>query len=476
MSLEYSPEQKSETASDIPDPEVCATSKAGATSHYDVVVMGAGPAGLAAAFHLRKGGLRVLCIEPDRFPHDRVGESLDWSGPGVLAELGISRDALVAEQVATYKKHIEVVAPERPAYQAKPEPWFRHPPIGFEIVTLQVDRKVLDQRLFDLARHAGAEFLWDKVAEVESEGDRVTAVRTSAGQRAEGRWFIDASGIGPCLLARKFQIPRIDYGKKKVCLWCHFETPMRTEGTTFYANIVEDEYLSWIWEIPISPKVTSVGCIMTAEFVKQRRGQGKETHQILWEALAAYPRFEKLLDEQREAEVHAVSYQSYLFRKVCGPNWFIMGEAASLPDPLTANGITQALRHALEGTRFILASHQRGSLTSHQRWLYTTNAQRMGRAFNHSVETSLYESSIRWGLGVMPAQKIYTAFSYVVNALYTKYKPQGWMSMLCFGVIIKGVWVWMESWALLGRLCCFVRPTVRARRLQMAAREELSSK
>jgi flavin-dependent dehydrogenase len=437
---------------------------------WDVVVMGAGLGGLAAAIHLRRGGLRVLCIEPEQFPHDRVGESLDWSGPAVLAELGISRDSLVAEQVATYKKHIEVVSPDRPTYQAQPEIWFRHPPIKFEVVTLQVDRKVLDQRIFEITRLSGAEFLWDRVVEVESAGDRVTAVRTAGGQRIDARWFIDGSGTGGRLLARKFQIPKIDFGKQKVCLWCHFETRIRTEGTAFYANIVEDEYLSWIWEIPISPKVTSVGCVMTAEFVKQRRRQGKETHQILWDALAAYPRFTGLLDEQGDAAVHAVSYQSYLYTNACGPNWLIVGEAASLPDPLTANGITAAFRHALEGARFIIASHQRGSLSARQRRIYNTNLQRMGRAFNHSIETSLYESSIRWGLGVMPSQKIYTAFSYVVNALYSKYQPQGWMSMLCFGVIIKGVWAWMEGWALLGRLCCCVRPAVRARRLQMATR------
>lgn len=435
---------------------------------WDVVIMGAGPGGLAASIHLRRSGLRVLCVEPERFPHDRVGESLDWSGPGMLAELGISKEALIADQVATYKKHIEIVSPERPTYQAQPELWFRKPPLEFEVVTLQVDREALDQRLFDIACRSGTEFLWDRVAEIESDGNYVSSVRTVGGKRVEARWFIDASGIGARLLTRKFGIPRIDYGKKKVCLWCHFETPIRTEGTTFYANIVEDEYLSWIWEIPISPKVTSVGCVMTAEFVKQRRKQGNENHQILWDALVAYPRFERLLDEQRHVPVHAVSYQSYLFTNSCGPNWLIVGEAVSLPDPLTANGVTAALRHAEEGTKFILASQERGSLSPRQQRVYNTNVQRMGRAFNHSIETSIYESSIRWGLGVMPAQKIYTAFSYVVNALYSKYRPQGWMSMLCFGLIVKGVWAWMEGWAMLGRACCVVRPGVRTRRLQLA--------
>src|SRR5215469_4838150 len=79
-----------------------------ASLSYDAVIMGAGLAGIAAAIHLRRGGMRVLCVEPEPYPHDRVGESLDWSSPGMLAGLGITRESLIADQVATYKKHIEI--------------------------------------------------------------------------------------------------------------------------------------------------------------------------------------------------------------------------------------------------------------------------------------------------------------------------------------------------------------------------------
>jgi flavin-dependent dehydrogenase len=447
------------------------TSTAGQTplaQNWDAVVMGAGPGGLAAAIHLRRGGLRVLCIEPDKFPHDRVGESLDWSSPGMLAQLGITRDSLIEDKIATYKRHIEIVTPDRPAYQAQPEAWFKNPPLKFETITLHADRKALDQRIFEAACQAGAEFLWDRVTEVESYGERVIAVRTADGQRIEARWFIDASGLGARLLARKFEIPKIEYGKKKVCLWCHFETPIRTEGTTFYANVVSDEYLSWIWEIPISPTVTSVGCVMSADFAKQQRHQGKETNQILWDALAPYARFDGLLKEQHDAAVHSAAYRSYVHTNACGPNWLMVGEAASLPDPLTANGVTAAFRHAAEGVKFILQSNERGELTARQRRIYSANVQRMGHVFNHSIETSIYDNHIRWGLGVMPAQKIYTAFSYTVNALYTRFRPQGWLSMLCFGCMMKGVWAWMEGWALLGRVNCFLRPGLKTRHLQVA--------
>ena len=123
---------------------------------YDVAVLGGGMAGLAAAIHLRLRGFSVLCIEPDRFPHARVGESLDWSSPGLLASLGIPGDSLIADRFATYKKNIRIVSNDRPPYDAQPEPWFRNPPIGFNIVTLHVDRVEMDRRLFARATELGA--------------------------------------------------------------------------------------------------------------------------------------------------------------------------------------------------------------------------------------------------------------------------------------------------------------------------------
>lgn len=70
---------------------------------HDVAIIGAGIAGLAASVRLRKAGMRVVCLDPRRYPQSKVGESLDWSSPGLLRGVGIDTDALIADGIATYQ-------------------------------------------------------------------------------------------------------------------------------------------------------------------------------------------------------------------------------------------------------------------------------------------------------------------------------------------------------------------------------------
>lgn len=66
------------------------------------MIIGAGLSGLASAIHLARGGMAVTLLEPETVMPPIVGESLDWSAPGLLAGLGIPVDELIASRAANW--------------------------------------------------------------------------------------------------------------------------------------------------------------------------------------------------------------------------------------------------------------------------------------------------------------------------------------------------------------------------------------
>lgn len=434
------------------------------SGNYDVAIVGAGLGGLAAAIFLQKAGLSVLCIECEPFPRARVGESLDWSSPRLLQELGLPREFLIDEGIATYKRNIQVSPFGGSPWIAQPEEWFRRRPLGFEIMTLHVDRTQLDLRLYHKAKDAGAEFVWDRVGHVHTDHGRVVELTTGTGRRITAPWFLDNSGQAR-LFARAFKIPKIEYGQRKVCWWTYFNCPPRNQGTSFYADTANDEYLTWIWEIPITPSTLSVGCVMPAERVKQRRQNGVDVDAILRQELLKYPRLAELLERQQALQISRCSFQSYVSESACSANWLMIGESASLPDPLTANGVTASFRHAREAVRLIQDAFGRRFLSIKQQTLYNSRVRHMGHAFNHSIETSIYDWPIRKGLGALPSQKVYTTFSYSINALYTRFEPEGWITTRLFQLLLYVVAMWMEGWAFAGRTASWFRRSFKPRLL-----------
>jgi hypothetical protein len=74
-----------------------------AMEKFDVTVIGGVLAGMAASIHLVRAGLRVICVEAASGDTDAVGESLDWSAPDLLKDLGLPMEELIRRGIATHK-------------------------------------------------------------------------------------------------------------------------------------------------------------------------------------------------------------------------------------------------------------------------------------------------------------------------------------------------------------------------------------
>lgn len=402
----------------------------------DAIVIGGGLAGKAASLHLARAGLSVICIEPADPVRQAVGESLDWSAPDLLKALGLPMEQLVTGRIATWKRHVTLQLRDGRSEQYIPSAWLSRAPLRVELRTLHVDRQRLDEELSNLARAQGVAVVCDKVVGVEREGNKILSVKTAAGSTFSAKWFIDSSGFAAPVLAREFKLRAIEFGPPKVALWTYFTVGQAVEGTTLYMDPVRSEYLDWVWEIPINPDTVSVGYVTTGSAIKVKREHGLSLDQIFQEQLKKLRHFEPMLTAGAIGPLNVTSFRCRAHAGVAGPNWFITGEAASMVDPITANGVTAALRHATEAASLILKFRKRGEVPVLSRALYSSRILQFAKFFNSGIERMVYEPSVRNRIGLTQAGTVYTSPAWTMNLVYNRLRPRGVVSTFLFNSLI----------------------------------------
>jgi len=219
-------------------------------------------------------------------------------------------------------------------------------------------------------------------------------------------------------------------------MWTYFNVPESAEGTTLYMD-GQPPYMEWIWEIPIHSNVISVGSVAAGEAIREKRQQGQTVEEIFREQLARFPRFAELLPAGGAVSPHVTSFQCRTHGGLAGPNWLIVGEAASMVDPMTSNGVTAALWHAAEACALIVRSGRRKRLPYVAGAMYTRRIVDLGRFFNCGIEKVIYDAATRNRLGVLRAGRVYTVPAWVLNAVYSRIRPQGAVSTLLFGFVLN---------------------------------------
>jgi flavin-dependent dehydrogenase len=402
----------------------------------NVTVIGGGLAGMASAIHLARAGFQVVCIEPAAEDGGVVGESLDWSAPDLLRALGLPMERLLADDIATWKKHVTVQMQDGCVHHYVPGEWLARSPWNVELRTLHVDRIQLRKALSEILLHHGVSLIQDRVSEVERTGKKVTGVKTESGKQIESPWFIDASGFAASLFPRLFRLPAFEYGPRKVAIWSYFTVPDAIEGTTLYMDANSPPYMDWVWEIPIHRNTISVGYVAPGEAIREMRQRGQTVEDIFIERMRRFARFEPLLQTQEGISAQVTSFRCRVHRKIAGPNWLVVGEAASMVDPMTSNGVTAALRHADESSRLIVRSFHRQRLPYVARTLYSRRVLELSRFFNSGIEKVIYECPVRNAIGVGNAGEVYTIPAWLMNAVYSRVRPRGVIGTSLFCLLL----------------------------------------
>jgi len=410
-----------------------------ATDQVDVTVIGGGLAGMAASIHLADAGLRVVCIEADPVDGDPIGESLDWSAPDLLKRLGLPMEYLLEQGIATFKHHVVLKLANGSERQYIPGEWLGKSPYNIDLRTLHVDRGQLNKALREIFLGKGIRLVNDRVVDIETTGQIVKAVVTAKGERFRSRWFLDASGSGTSLFPRIFKLPVYEYGPHKVAIWDYFTVPESIEGTTLHADGAGPRYMEWVWQIPIHPHTVSVGYVSPGEAVKEKRQRGLSIQEIFEAQLKRFPDLRGLCHDPAKKPPRTTSFRCRVFAKTAGPNWLVAGEAAAMIDPMTSNGVTAALRNAVEASRLIIRFRDRTRIPRLPASMYSQRVLSLARFFNSAIEDVLYDWPIRNRIGPFNAGDVYTIPAWSINAIYSRSRPQGLVSTTLFRLLLASL-------------------------------------
>ncbi|MEO7310964.1 MAG: tryptophan 7-halogenase [Chitinophagaceae bacterium] len=296
----------------------------------DIAVIGAGPAGCAAAIAAVQSGLSVLIIAGINSRHratNIIPEPSESIHPGVLSlleQLQATQAVHLASQgvyEGTQSGHL--LSPL--GHDADGKPWLGH----------HINRPRFDACLLDAAILQGAGILQqDLVSGFLLQDDCVVGVTTKSGKEISCKYVIDASGFKR-LGGKKIQFEETFYSLPLTACTGITENIdpghrlFKTPFTQFIPNAA-----GWTWLAPEPPNT----CTWTRLSVKSQH------------AIEVPPELQNFTNS---TPIKAANCRWRIFRPVCKEGIVLCGDAAAILDPAAGQGILNALLAGIKAAKTI---------------------------------------------------------------------------------------------------------------------------
>jgi flavin-dependent dehydrogenase len=307
------------------------------TEKVDVLVIGAGPSGTVAASIIKKAGYDVKIVEKMKFPRFVIGESLLPRCMEALEEAGFVE--AVKEKGFQEKFGAKFVKDGRIcdyffADQFTP---------GWNW-TWQVPRGEFDKTLADTVEKMGVPVHYETTVTniVFTGSDSVTTVVDKDGNESniEARFIVDGSGYGR-VIPRLFNLDKPSNLDPRKALFVHtVDTKRSMADEPNRITIVVHKPGIWVWVIPFSSGITSLGFVGNPEFFKQYPGNDEEQLRAL---IADEPYLkERFADVEFVFEPRVLESWSSTTDKFYGEGFVLTGNVTEFLDPIFSSGVTLA--------------------------------------------------------------------------------------------------------------------------------------
>ena len=325
---------------------------------YDIVICGAGLAGLTLALQLRnqlpQHSILILEKEVGPLPDGahKVGESMTEGGTYLLRQLAGLKEYVESTHIKKLGLRFFGAGHRQDGFEKRFE-------IGDTLfarnTSYQIDRGILENDLRRFCRDAGVHIEEGvSVKDIQFAEDEHTITFADPEQNKEAqvacRWVIDAMG------RRRFLQSKLGLSKKSshsasACWW-------RMQGDLDVAKMVAQEEIAWhdrviprrwystnhllgpgyfIWIIPLCSNMTSIGIVAdeTAHPVRDRNSMQKT---FTWLAEHEPSLFEFIKDEEPLDFLVLKNFAYTTTKAFSAGRWCCIGEAAAFTDPLYSMG------------------------------------------------------------------------------------------------------------------------------------------
>ena len=321
------------------------------TFSSEVLIIGAGPAGSAAAWYAANKGYHVGVVDmADHLntPRDKTcGDGLTPRAVAALQHMG-------AGELLEGRPHIQGLKLHGFGGSVT-EPW---PTIGhFPTRGSAIAREELDAALLQHAVSAGAVFhggvkITDATLERGDHVSAVTGVDTTTGEEVTFRftYLLLAEGVRSGV-ARQLGVQWLRGMVHGVAARSYIRTPHGDEPWIHSHLELRDENRvaqpGYGWVFPLGENRANLGC---GALATSQRPSGVNTKKLL-QHYAHQLRQEWAIEGEPEKITSALLPMGGAVTRVAGENWAAIGDTAALVNPLNGEGID----YALESARFVVS-------------------------------------------------------------------------------------------------------------------------
>jgi geranylgeranyl reductase family protein len=306
---------------------------------FDVIIVGAGPAGTASAIKLAKSGLHVALLDKAIFPRDKTcGDALSVD---VINQLGMLSDRLA--------ENFKVLENKTPSYGVRIfSPNHNHIDIPFIYKDIKScgyisPRIDFDNLLFEHIQQYSNISIYENCLVTDVKIAENGAVLGTSQGIFTGKIVIGADGAHSIIskLSGDMKVEKEHYSAG---LRVYYEGVSGLHKENFIElHFFKDILPGYLWIFPLAGNKANVGIGMLSSTVSEKKVNLKQTLQNL---LKTHPHLTERFKNAKPLETikgYGLPLGSKK-RNLSGERFLLAGDAAALIDPFSGEGIANAIR------------------------------------------------------------------------------------------------------------------------------------